>query len=78
MTTLDKPNINRLASDTLVMLLAGGQGSRLHELTESLSKPGLEFSGAYRIMDFPLPNGINSGFKKIGVVTQYQAKSLIL
>jgi glucose-1-phosphate adenylyltransferase len=77
MTSLDKPNINQLANDTLVMLLAGGQGSRLHELTESRAKPGLEFGGAYRIIDFPLSNCVNSGFKKIGVVTQYKAQSLI-
>jgi len=74
---LDKPNINQLANDTLVMLLAGGQGSRLHELTESRAKPGLEFGGAYRIIDFPLSNCVNSGFKKIGIVTQYKAQSLI-
>lgn len=77
MTFLDKPNINQLANDTLVMLLAGGQGSRLHELTESRAKPGLEFGGGYRIIDFPLSNCVNSGFKKIGVVTQYKAQSLI-
>jgi glucose-1-phosphate adenylyltransferase len=77
MTSLVKPNINQLANDTLVMLLAGGQGSRLHELTESRAKPGLEFGGAYRIIDFPLSNCVNSGFKKIGVVTQYKAQSLI-
>ena len=73
----DKPNINQLANHTLVMLLAGGQGSRLHELTESRAKPGLEFGGGYRIIDFPLSNCVNSGFKKIGVVTQYKAQSLI-
>jgi glucose-1-phosphate adenylyltransferase len=77
MTSLEKPNINQLANDTLVMLLAGGQGSRLHELTESRAKPGLEFGGGYRIIDFPLSNCVNSGFKKIGVVTQYKAQSLI-
>lgn len=77
MTSLNKPNINQLANDTLVMLLAGGQGSRLHELTETRAKPGLEFGGGYRIIDFPLSNCVNSGFKKIGVVTQYKAQSLI-
>jgi glucose-1-phosphate adenylyltransferase len=77
MTFLHKHNINQLANDTLVMLLAGGQGSRLHELTESRAKPGLEFGGGYRIIDFPLSNCVNSGFKKIGVVTQYKSQSLI-
>ena len=77
MTSLHIPNINQLTNETLVMLLAGGQGSRLHELTESRAKPGLEFGGAYRIIDFPLSNCVNSGFKKIGIVTQYKSQCLI-
>ncbi len=77
MTSSNSTNLNRLTNDTLVMLLAGGQGSRLHELTESRAKPVLEFGGGYRIIDFPLSNCVNSGFKKIGVLTQYKAQSLI-
>jgi len=64
MPSLDKPNINQLANDTLVMLLAGGQGSRLHELTESHAKPGLEFGGAYKIIDFPLFNCVKHSVLK--------------
>jgi glucose-1-phosphate adenylyltransferase len=77
MPYLEHPNINQLSNDTLVILLAGGQGSRLHELTESRAKPVLEFGGGCRIIDFPLSNCVNSGFKKIGVVTQYKAQGLI-
>lgn len=77
MASIQKINVNRLADQTLVMLLAGGQGSRLHELTQSRAKPSLEFGGEYRIIDFPLSNCINSGCKKIGIVTQYKAQCLI-
>jgi glucose-1-phosphate adenylyltransferase len=67
----------QIAKETLVIILAGGQGSRLHELTKSRAKPALEFGGGFRIIDFPLSNCVNSGFKKIGVVTQYKAQCLI-
>ncbi|WJG11272.1 glucose-1-phosphate adenylyltransferase [Aliiglaciecola sp. LCG003] len=70
-------SMRQICNDTLVLILAGGQGSRLHELTHSRAKPGLEFGGNYRIIDFPLSNCINSGLKQIGVVTQYKARGLI-
>lgn len=54
------------------MLLAGGQGSRLYTLTQSLAKPAVPFGGKYRIIDFPLSNCINSGIDTVGVLTQYQ------
>jgi glucose-1-phosphate adenylyltransferase len=77
MSYLPDADINTLANQTLVMLLAGGQGSRLHELTQDRAKPSLEFGGAYKLIDFPLSNCVNSGFKKIGVVTQYKAHTLL-
>jgi glucose-1-phosphate adenylyltransferase len=69
--------ISRLTRDTVALILAGGQGSRLHELTEWRAKPALQFGGKYRIIDFPLSNCINSGIRRIGVLTQYKAHSLI-
>ncbi len=54
------------------MLLAGGQGSRLYELTEHTAKPAVSFGGKYRIIDFPLSNCVNSGIYTVGVLTQYQ------
>jgi len=58
--------------DCVVMLLAGGQGSRLYALTNKVAKPAVSFGGKYRIIDFPLSNCINSGFDTVGVLTQYQ------
>ena len=58
--------------ECVVMLLAGGQGSRLYTLTESTAKPAVQFGGKYRIIDFPLSNCINSGLDTVGVLTQYQ------
>lgn len=69
--------ISRLTRQTLAMILAGGQGSRLYELTAWRAKPALYFGGKYRIIDFPLSNCINSGIRRIGVLTQYKAHSLI-
>lgn len=69
--------ISRLTRDTLALVLAGGQGSRLYELTTWRAKPALQFGGKYRIIDFPLSNCINSGIRRIGVLTQYKAHSLI-
>ncbi|MBQ7161032.1 MAG: glucose-1-phosphate adenylyltransferase [Clostridia bacterium] len=58
--------------ECVVMLLAGGQGSRLYTLTEKTAKPAVPFGGKYRIIDFPLSNCVNSGFDTVGVLTQYQ------
>jgi glucose-1-phosphate adenylyltransferase len=66
-----------LARDTLAIVLAGGRGSRLHELTERRAKPAVPFGGAARIVDFALSNAFNSGIRRIGVATQYRAHSLI-
>ena len=56
----------------IAMLLAGGQGSRLRELTSGLAKPAVPFGGKYRIIDFPLSNCTHSGIDTVGVLTQYQ------
>lgn len=58
--------------ECVAMLLAGGQGSRLHVLTEKVAKPAVPFGGKYRIIDFPLSNCVNSGIDTVGVLTQYQ------
>lgn len=58
--------------ECVVMLLAGGQGSRLYALTSHVAKPAVPFGGKYRIIDFPLSNCINSGLDTVGVLTQYQ------
>ena len=69
--------ISRLTRDTLALVLAGGRGSRLHELTSRRAKPAVFFGGKFRIIDFPLSNCVNSGIRRIGVLTQYKAHSLI-
>lgn len=61
----------------MAIVLAGGRGSRLFELTDWRAKPALYFGGKYRIIDFPLSNCINSGIRRIAVLTQYKAHSLI-
>ena len=63
--------------DTLVMIMAGGKGSRLGPLTIHRSKPGVPFAGRYRIIDFVLSNFVNSGYRRIYVLTQYMSSSLI-
>ncbi len=60
----------------VAMLLAGGQGSRLYELTEYTAKPAVSFGGKYRIVDFPLSNCANSGINIVGVLTQYESVML--
>ena len=61
---------------TLTAILAGGKGERLWPLTEYRAKPAVPFAGNYRIADFPLSNTINSGLKRVYVITQYQPNSL--
>jgi glucose-1-phosphate adenylyltransferase len=69
--------VSRLTRETLALVLAGGRGSRLYELTNWRAKPALYFGGKYRIIDFPLSNCINSGIRRVGVLTQYKAHSLV-
>jgi glucose-1-phosphate adenylyltransferase len=66
-----------LARSSYAMVLAGGRGSRLKELTDWRCKPAVPFGGKYRIIDFTLSNCVNSGVRRIGVATQYKAHSLI-
>ncbi|HND53861.1 MAG TPA: sugar phosphate nucleotidyltransferase, partial [Pirellulaceae bacterium] len=61
---------------TLAVILAGGKGSRLEPLTRDRAKPAVPFGGLYRIIDFTLSNCLNSGLKKIVLLTQYKAMSL--
>lgn len=70
--------ISNLTRNTLALIMAGGRGSRLQQLTMWRAKPAVPFGGKFRIIDFPLSNCINSGIRRIGVLTQYKAHSLIL
>jgi len=69
--------ISNLTKNTVALILAGGRGERLKDLTEFCSKPAVPFCGKFRIIDFPLSNCINSGIRRIGVATQYKSHSLI-
>lgn len=60
-------------NNMLAMILAGGRGSRLQELTDKVAKPAVFFGGKYRIIDFPLSNCANSGIQVVGVLTQYES-----
>jgi glucose-1-phosphate adenylyltransferase len=69
--------VSRLTRETLALVLAGGRGSRLGPLTDWRAKPAVPFGGKFRIIDFPLSNCINSGIRRIAVLTQYKSHSLI-
>ena len=69
--------VSRMTRDTLALVLAGGRGSRLKQLTMWRAKPAVPFGGKFRIIDFPLSNCVNSGIRKVGILTQYKAHSLI-
>lgn len=69
--------INELTRNTIALILAGGRGSRLKQMTDWRAKPAVPFGGKFRIIDFPLSNCINSDIRKIGILTQYKADSLI-
>ena len=69
--------ISNLTKKTVAMILAGGRGSRLKNLTDWRAKPAVQFGGKFRIIDFPLSNCVNSGIRRINVATQYKAQSLI-
>ena len=71
------PHPQRLARRTLALVLAGGRGSRLKQLTDRRAKPAVFFGGKFRIIDFAMSNCLNSGVRRIGVLTQYKAHSLL-
>ena len=68
---------NHHAGHTYAIVLAGGRGSRLGPLTDRRSKPAVPFAGKFKIIDFTLSNCVNSGIRRVGVLTQYKAQSLI-
>jgi glucose-1-phosphate adenylyltransferase len=70
--------ISNLTRSTLALIMAGGRGERLKQLTQWRAKPAVPFGGKFRIIDFPLSNCINSGIRRIGVLTQYKSHSLNL
>ncbi len=70
-------DLNTSLKNTLALVLAGGRGSRLMDLTDSLAKPAIFFAGKFRIIDFPLSNCIHSGIRKVAVPTQYRSHQLI-
>ena len=74
---IEPKQVSDLTRGTLVLILAGGEGSRLYDLTRWRAKPAVPFGGKFRIIDFALSNCINSGLRRIGVLTQYRAHSLI-
>lgn len=76
-STDDARFVSRLTRQSLALVLAGGRGSRLYELTSWRAKPAVAFGGKFRIIDFALSNCVNSGIRRIGVLTQYKAHSLI-
>jgi glucose-1-phosphate adenylyltransferase len=67
----------RLARRAIALVLAGGRGSRLRQLTDRRAKPAVFFGGKFRIIDFAMSNCVNSGIRRIGVLTQYKAHSLL-
>jgi len=76
-TGRDPRFVSQLTRHTYAVVLAGGRGSRLKQLTDWRSKPAVPFGGKFRIIDFTLSNCVNSGIRRIGVATQYKAQSLI-
>jgi glucose-1-phosphate adenylyltransferase len=67
----------QLVRRTIALVLAGGRGSRLKQLTDRRAKPAVYFGGKFRIIDFALSNCVNSGIRRIGVITQYKSHSLL-
>ncbi len=77
MKSMDGANSLDLPRRAVALVLAGGRGSRLHNLTDTRAKPAVYFGGKFRIVDFALSNCMNSGIRRIGVITQYKSHSLL-
>jgi glucose-1-phosphate adenylyltransferase len=75
---MSERHISHLTRNTIALILAGGRGARLKNMTDWRAKPAVPFGGKFRIIDFALSNCMNSGIRKIGILTQYKAHSLIL
>lgn len=71
-----RSDLNTALNQTLAIILAGGRGSRLKQLTNERSKPAVPIAGKFKIIDFPLSNCVNSGIRRIGVATQYRSHTL--
>ncbi|HKE45297.1 MAG TPA: sugar phosphate nucleotidyltransferase, partial [Steroidobacteraceae bacterium] len=69
--------VSRLTSGTLAVIMAGGRGERLKALTDHRCKPATPFGGKFRIIDFVLSNCVNSGIRRVSIMTQYKAHSLV-
>src|SRR3954464_7702633 len=76
-TTSDLRAANAHVRDTVAIVLAGGRGTRLRELTAWRAKPAVAFGGKFRIIDFALSNCVNSGVRRVGICTQYRSQSLV-
>lgn len=77
MTPVELAQSLELPKRAIALVLAGGRGSRLQSLTDSRAKPAVYFGGKFRIIDFTLSNCLNSGLRRIGVITQYKSHSLL-
>src|SRR5215210_6583877 len=79
MASSTQPNLqaHQLVRRTIALVLAGGRGSRPKDLTARRTKPAVYFGGKFRIIDFTLSNCLNSGIRRIGVITQYKSHSLL-
>ena len=77
MQHLEGKQLPQLARRTVALVLAGGRGSRLMQLTDRRAKPAVHFGGKFRIIDFAMSNCLNSGMRRIAVVTQYKSHSLV-
>ncbi|MDP7144788.1 MAG: glucose-1-phosphate adenylyltransferase [Pseudomonadales bacterium] len=73
----ERRSIRELSRSTIAVVLAGGRGTRLQQLTASRCKPAVPFAGQFRIIDFTLSNCVNSGIRQIAILTQYKAHSLM-